>query len=437
MSRFIKRCRKYFSKEVFSDKKFKDLPFIRSDIKLALELNNFVNLTKAQNDSLHSFFNHSRNLLLAETGSGKTLAYILPVVNDLYNFYQTLEEAEESERENLLRRHKGALILTANKELTLQIYSDFQKIDRINKLRMTRLGSISQTATFVRNMKSQMSQEQVLELSNKNLQNFVNFQKVDVVISTPQQMEVVQEHKRVKNLKPRFVVVDEADELFSKRAESIFKVFESFYLGDKLDPEINFIFCAASMPKKLYNTATKKFFSQVFPNIHIIQSESYSKINKEIDHKVVEVDEFSDEQKLRLLPEIMQNYPFQSVLIYSINKHVKQIAEFLVANGIPAVHIDTTSTEQEKIKSLYQFKHQQVNVLVASDIVNRGIHFDFDLLIVQYDVSNSILDLLHRFGRTGRVGKKGAIVSLIEEKDRPLLNLLQKKLDNNEKILDF
>lgn len=53
-------------------------------------------------------------------------------------------------------------------------------------------------------------------------------------------------------LKPKFVVIDEADEIFSKKAECIQNIFDKFYIGDKLDPEIKYIFCAASMPWKLY-----------------------------------------------------------------------------------------------------------------------------------------------------------------------------------------
>ena len=58
-------------------------------------------------------------------------------------------------------------------------------------------------------------------MSNKNLQNYVNFDNLDVLITTPQQFEVINSFKRIKNLKPEFVVLDEADELLSTRSEIV------------------------------------------------------------------------------------------------------------------------------------------------------------------------------------------------------------------------
>ena len=70
-------------------------------------------------------------------------------------------------------------------------------------------------------MKKKMSDEEIFDLTNMHLANYVNFEKIDILITTPQQFETIDEFRWIKNLKPKFVVVDEADEIFAKRASTI------------------------------------------------------------------------------------------------------------------------------------------------------------------------------------------------------------------------
>lgn len=128
----------------FSKTKFADLEFLRADIKTRLSELNLTHLTRIQDQSFPTLLKKTQTFIMAETGSGKTLTYLLPIVNSLYNDYNQPKEAEKTPR--------GALILTSSKELTSQIFVDLKRIDNLNKLQVTRLGTISQMATNVKHM---------------------------------------------------------------------------------------------------------------------------------------------------------------------------------------------------------------------------------------------------------------------------------------------
>lgn len=141
-----------FDSNIFTDRKFSDLDYLREDIKSFCRKLGYEHLTNIQKEAIDSIFNHQHNLVLGETGSGKTLLYLLPIVNDMYNFYQKLEEMSEEEKIEAKSKPRGALIFTLNKELAAQAYVDLKKLDKLNKLKVTRLGSLSQMSTYVKHM---------------------------------------------------------------------------------------------------------------------------------------------------------------------------------------------------------------------------------------------------------------------------------------------
>jgi len=137
------------SRSVFTPVKFEDLDFLRSDIKVALTNLKFHHLTNIQSLAYEAIQKSSTSCILADTGSGKTLAYTLPIINDLYN-----EIHGKGEAERMTEAPRGAIVFTSSKELSAQIFVDFKKIDRINKLKISRLGPISQMSTYVKHMVS-------------------------------------------------------------------------------------------------------------------------------------------------------------------------------------------------------------------------------------------------------------------------------------------
>jgi superfamily II DNA/RNA helicase len=141
----------YFSeklnKKVFGQLRFDDLELLRPDVKAALQNLKFDRLTHIQSVAFDSIQNFGKTCILAETGSGKTLSYILPIINELYNeIQQNGDQARDA------TKPRGALIFTSSKELSAQIFVDIKKIDKINKLKVSRLGPISQMSTYVKNM---------------------------------------------------------------------------------------------------------------------------------------------------------------------------------------------------------------------------------------------------------------------------------------------
>lgn len=128
----------------FSKSQFADLEYLRTDIRERLAQLGLNNLTHIQEKAIPKVFQDNSNFVLAETGSGKTLIYLLPLINDLYN--QLQKDPKDNEKP------RGGVIFTSSKELSAQIFVDLKKIDVLNKLRISRLGSVSQLSMSVRNM---------------------------------------------------------------------------------------------------------------------------------------------------------------------------------------------------------------------------------------------------------------------------------------------
>lgn len=429
----LTRLHRFFSRigdidpSFFSNRKFSDLDNIHRKLLKQLFEQKMVYMTSAQDLCFDSILKNNQTLNLAETGSGKTLMYLLPLINDLYTSFD--EQRNIKEHLKFWENPKGALILTSTKELCTQIYRDLKQLDTDDLVKATRLGSLSMVAPVVRRFDEIKKADLQEELSNESLANYVDFKKMDVVISTPAQLLTLIEARRIQRLNPKYIVIDEADLLMTD--QSNIKLLSSIL--DKLNllnPDLvhqrKVILTAATFPKSIRRNSMEEYLKRYFPNLQVSRSNNYLFISQDLNHSVVDVEGLSFEDRMEVLKEIINNLDHDNFIIYcNHNKSVKQIGEYLTSQAVPCQmhHID--QLEGESIRAINLFSTGNFKALVCSDSINRGIHFNFPLHLIQFDPAENMYSLIHRVGRTGRLGRQPTMTSMIDDQNRTFLGLFQ------------
>ena len=165
----------------------------------------------------------------------------------------------------------------------------------------------------------------------------------------------------------------------------------------------------------------QSFFKSLLGDLSISKTKSFLKINENTEQEVIEADKLSLEKKLALLKEIIFVSEYEHFIIFcQSNAVVFDLYQYLNYQGIPSLYLSGSMPETERLTNLLSFKSNEASVLVCSDSANRGLHFNFNSHIIQFDSPPTPIEMLHRFGRTGRLGKKGKVTSFMTEKDTKL-----------------
>ena len=214
-----------------------------------------------------------------------------------------------------------------------------------------------------------------------------------------------------------FFVLDEADKLldsgFEKQLNSI--IFD-FDLVEK-SKRINFMFSAT------YSQEIKKIIRKYMNDYYFIEPKEHQDKNL-IKQEFIKINK---EEKNKKIIEILNDNIFKSkIIIFTDTKiNAENLYEFLYDKNIYKIDILTGNKNQnERKKTLENFKNEKFNILIATDIVGRGLDFINVDLIINYDIPKNKEDYIHRIGRTGRMGQKGFAITLIDD----LKNIVLKEI---------
>jgi superfamily II DNA/RNA helicase len=204
------------------------------------------------------------------------------------------------------------------------------------------------------------------------------------------------------------LVLDEADRMLDMGfCEDILKIVE------QLPKNRQTILFSATMPEKIVSLA-----HQI---MHDPQTVSIA-VSKPVDRISQEVFVCREQDKESLVCNIFRENPPRRVIVFASSKQkVKALHLSLLRKGynVAAMHSDLEQKQRDEV--MMAFKAQRVDVLVATDIVARGIDIDDITLVINYDAPRESEDYVHRIGRTARAGKDGRAVTLVGEKDRGAL----------------
>ena len=331
-----------------------------------------------------------RDLLgIAQTGTGKTAAYLLPILSLLDSGGYPTDAI-------------NCIIMSPTRELAQQIDQAMQGFGYY-------LDNVSSVAVYGGNDGSRYSQEtRSLKLG------------ADVIIATPGRFISHMQLGNADMSKVSFFVLDEADRMldmgFSEDILSIAK---------HLPPTCQTIMFSATMPKKI--EALAKTLLKNPAEVKLAVSKPAEKIQQSayICH---------EPQKLGLFKHIFHDKTLSRVIIFSGKKDkVKDITRSLRQIKVNAGEMHSDLTQAERDEVMFKFKSGQIDVLVATDIVARGIDIDDIQMVINYDVPHDVEDYVHRIGRTARADRDGIAITFVAEKDfyyfQQIETFLEKEID--------
>lgn len=343
----------------------------------------FEKCTPVQAQCIPYILEHKDVLGVAQTGTGKTAAYLLPLL--------TLLERDEHPSDAV-----NCLVIAPTRELARQIDQALQGFAYYT--------NVNAVAVYGGNDGIRYEQER------KSLQA-----GADIVLATPGRLITHLQLGTLDLSRTTHLVLDEADRMLDMGfAEDILTIVKN------MPKKRQTIMFSATMPPKIAELARTIMDSPIEVEIAV------SKPAENIQQSLFVCHE-SD--KSIVLKHIFNEQPPKRVILFCSSKQkVKELAILLKRKGFNAraMHSDLEQAERDEVINL--FRAQKIDVLVATDIVARGLDIDDITMVINYDAPHDAEDYVHRIGRTARAGKEGKAITLIGEKDLRALSVIEQTL---------
>ena len=361
--------------------------YLNDNILDALYDMHFDECTPIQAGCIPEILDYRDVIGIAQTGTGKTAAYLLPILSMLDDGGYPQDAI-------------NCIIMSPTRELAQQIDQAMQGFGYY-------LNGISSVAVYGGNDGTRYDQEmKSLRLG------------ADVVIATPGRLL---SHIRMGNVdlsRVSFFVLDEADRMLDMGfSDDILQIVKG------LPKDRQTIMFSATMPDKIRQLAHTILTDPV--EVKIAVSKPAEKIRQMayICH---------EPQKLGIIKHLFKDNKLKRVILFSGKKEkVKDIGRQLTQMGVNCCQMHSDLSQQERDEVMFQFKSGQKDVLVATDIVARGIDIDDILMVINYDVPHDSEDYVHRIGRTARADRDGEAITLVNEDDMYRFAQIEKFIDKS------
>ncbi len=349
---------------------FKELG-LHDDVVNAVGYMGFENATPIQELAVPEIMKGRDMIACAQTGTGKTAAFILPIIHKL-----------------ITQKHKGTntLVIVPTRELAIQIDQQIQGFSYFTPVH-------SQTVYGGGDAAAYLAEKRALEIG------------VDIVVATPGKLKshLMMGLANFDNLE--HLILDEADRMMDMGfIDDIMQIIG--YLPKKRQ---NLMF-SATMPNKIRNLVKE---------IMVDPFEINLSISKPAEGVTQQVYLAHDEQKVPLINRILRAHPdFKSTLIFSsTKKNVFTIVRNLQQKGFAAKGISSELEQKDREAVLSDFRNKKTPVLVATDVLSRGIDIKDIDLVLNFDAPSNAEDYVHRVGRTARSQTKGMAITLVNPRD--------------------
>lgn len=362
--------------------KFSDLK-ISTSLLHVLEENKFETVNPIQEKAIPKILAGKDILGIAPTGSGKTAAFVLPILMNLKG--KTLTK----------NRHINVLVLVPTRELAIQVEKVFRQFGKSLPYPFKSF-AVCGGASINPQMKS--------------------LQNVNVLVATPGRLLELSESNALHFNDVECLVLDEADKMlnlgFKKEMDRIFDLLptnrQNLLFSATLSPEVK------QVEGLLLNNAETILITSEKQDLSLIQQFGYS---------------VSPEQKGPLLRYLIEKDNLQQVLVFTSSTYQADlVADKLRKNGIDAQAIHSKKSQGKRKECLANFRAGELRVLVATDLLSRGIDIEYLPCVINYELPRSPKDFVHRIGRTGRADNSGKALTIITEEDKHHFRVIQKKM---------
>ena len=350
----------------------------------------FIKPFEIQTETIPSILKGNDVMGIAKTGSGKTLCFVAPLLQKIQ--HHTYEKS----------RFVKALILVPTRELAVQIEQTFAGLQEAVR-REVQIQAVYGGTSLNTQMK--------------------NLYGTEILIATPGRLLDLMDHNALSLEQLQYLVIDEADKMFQMG------------FGEEMDRILK------AIPKKkqtiLFSATLNEKVDEIKATLNItplvVEVKKQDIDLDQIEQVAYHVDQ---ENKGPFLRYLIKSENLEQVLIFvSSTRTADNLVDKLKKNKIPAMAIHSKKSQGARMDNLEDFKLGDVKVLVATDLIGRGIHIEGLPTVINYELPRSPLDYVHRIGRTGRANSNGKAISLITEEDLHHFKIIQKKMGRKVEIL--
>jgi ATP-dependent RNA helicase RhlE len=345
-----------------------------------IEAANYIKTTPIQELVIPHILNGKDVMAFAQTGTGKTAAFLLPLIN------------------NVLTKKAGTgikcMIIVPTRELAVQISQHLEGLSYFTP--------ISSIAVYGGGDGNDFIQEKNALIKN-----------AEFVVCTPGKMMAHIKMGYVNLDGLQYLVLDEADRMLDMGFYN-----DIMFIIGKLPQKRQTLLFSATMAPKIKTLAHKILHQPIEVSL------SLSKPPEKIVQQAFMV---YDEQKIPLIIHLLKEKQYRSVLIFCSSKlSVKNLTRDLKRKGIVAAEIHSDLEQAAREDILVGFKSGRIPVLVATDILSRGIDIDNIDLVINFDVPRDSEDYVHRIGRTARAAADGTAFTLVTLKEQHKFHFIEK-----------
>lgn len=343
------------------------------DVLDALDAMRFSECTPIQEKAIPLALDGRDLIAVAQTGTGKTAAYLLPVLSRL---------ADGRFPEDAV----NCIVMAPTRELAMQIDRQLEGFGYFLKVSSLAVYGGTDGATFARQQKSLLT-------------------GADVVIATPGRLLAHLQLGKIDLSRVSFFILDEADRMLDMGFyDDIMQVVKH------LPAERQTLMFSATMPPKI---------QQLARTILRDPAEIKLAVSRPADGIHQQVAMCYESAKLPLLKHIFKHVQSERVIVFASSKlKVKDLYRDLRRNGVRVGEMHSDLDQSARDEVMHNFKFGHIDVLVATDIVARGIDIDDIKMVVNFDVPHDAEDYVHRIGRTARAGAGGDALTFVSDRDR-------------------
>ena len=356
----------------------------------ALAGKEIVRPTSIQEQDIPAILAGKDILGIAKTGSGKTASYVLPILM-------------KRSGKHAKNRHVDVLVLVPTRELAVQVQGVFHEMGRFEPKAVKSLavyGGVS--------INPQM----------------MALQGVQVLIATPGRLLELLTSNAVHLNEIDTLVLDEADKMlnvgFKEEVDQVLSLLpkrkQTLLFSATLSENVALI-----QQGLLFEPIVLKVMESV-ENLDIIHHKAYF---------------IREEKKGPLLRYLIKHHEMNQVLVFTSSVYqVDNVTDKLLKNGFDAMSIHSQKSQGARTEALSKFKTGKLRILVATDLLARGIDIQFLPYVINYGLPRSPKDYIHRVGRTGRAEKPGEAISFVTMADQAHFKVIQKKIKKTIELID-
>lgn len=365
--------------------KFSELP-LNDSVLDALDAMRFEECTPIQEKAIPVILEGRDLIAVAQTGTGKTAAYLLPILNRL---------SEEEHAEDAI----NCIVMAPTRELAQQIDQQMEGFAYFLP--------VSSVAVYGGN------DGILFEQQKKGLTL-----GADVVIATPGRLIAHLNLGYVDLSKVSYFILDEADRMLDMGFHD-----DIMQIVKYLPKNRQTIMFSATMPTKIQQLANNILNNPV---------EVKLAVSKPADKIIQAAYVCYENQKLGIIRSLFTDEVPERVIIFASSKiKVKEVTKALkqMKLNVGEMHSDLEQAQREAV--MHEFKARRINILVATDIVARGIDIDDIRLVINFDVPHDCEDYVHRIGRTARANNDGVAITFVSEKEQTNFHTIEKFLEKD------